>query len=240
MRILDLFCGAGGAAMGYHQAGFEVVGVDIRPQPNYPFYFVKGDALEVASQLAEDKWVTILEDIDAIHASPPCPRWSSGTIHPFKYEDLITPIRPLLQATGLPYIIENVPMAPLITPTQLCGSSFGLRVRRHRIFETNFPVERLRCMHWWQNEEKPFIIYRNHKWRRSSIVEVAGHRGGAGKGKEFWPWAMGCGETWDDCWMTEGELKDAIPPAYTDYIGRQLLVHLNQERKDDRVVGTSV
>ena len=135
MRLLDLFCGAGGAAMGYHRAGFEVVGVDIKPQPHYPFEFHQADALTYP-----------LDGFDVIHASPPCQRWSMysrnlGTWESFP--DLITPLRPLLRASGRPYVSENVEGAPL-TGIRLCGSAFGLPVlddrtylRRHRIFESN-------------------------------------------------------------------------------------------------------
>lgn len=240
-KILDLFCGAGGAAMGYHQAGFEVVGVDIRKQPNYPFTFVQADALEIMRAFLDlgpwpgNEIVEALEIIDGIHASPPCQRFSSSTRHPGTHPDLITPLRPLLQQTSLPYVIENVPNAPLFGTVQLCGSTFGLKVRRHRWFECNFPVEKLRCMHWEQETEKPFILQRSGRWFRSSIVEVAGHGTPSGKGGEFWPWAMGCGETWTDCWMTPWELKEAVPPAYTNYIGRQLLIHMDAQLRSESV-----
>src|SRR5262249_42856191 len=129
-RLLDLFCGAGGAAMGYHRAGFEVVGVDIKPQPNYPFQFVCADALAVLRGEA-DIDIGRPERIDAIHASPPCQAYSvlkhlSSGDHP----DLVAETRTLLQSTGLLYVIENVPGAPLRDPVTICGSSLGLDVRR--------------------------------------------------------------------------------------------------------------
>src|SRR5262245_32328515 len=137
-RLLDLFCGAGGAAVGYDRAGFQVVGVDIAPQPNYPFTFGEADALEYL------KWIVLpslgARKFAAIHASPPCQRWSTKTRNPERHPDLIEPVRVLLESTGLPYVIENVPDAPLRDPVQLCGSSFGLGVQRHRSFETNFPL----------------------------------------------------------------------------------------------------
>ena len=139
-RLLDLFCGAGGAAVGYHRAGFDVVGVDITPQPNYPFEFVQADALDCARLVIRCGTATF----DAIHASPPCQayiaacrRATSAADHP----DLIGPTRELLQATGLPYVIENVARRPAAsTAVLLCGSMFGLGVRRHRLFETNWPL----------------------------------------------------------------------------------------------------
>ena len=130
-RLLDLFCGAGGAAMGYHRAGFEVVGVDINPQPRYPFEFHQADALEYP-----------LAGFDAIHASPPCQRFSTMTkrwARSSSHSDLIEPTRSRLRESMLPYVIENVAGAPLVGPIRLCGSSFGLPVRRHRLFEMSSP-----------------------------------------------------------------------------------------------------
>ena len=130
-RLLDLFCGAGGAAMGYHRAGFDVVGVDINPQPHYPFAFHQADALEYP-----------LAGFDAIHASPPCQRfstmtqrWARSSSRPGPDE----PTRSRLRESMLPYVIENVAGAPLVGPIRLCGSSFGLPVRRHRLFEMSSP-----------------------------------------------------------------------------------------------------
>ena len=129
-RLLDLFCGAGGAAMGYHRAGFEVIGVDIKPQPHFPLEFHQADALEFS-----------LEGYDAYHASPPCQAFSTiakqiRTMRPGKYShpDLIAPTRDCLVATDKPYVIENVRGASLISPVQLCGSWFGLDLHRLRIF----------------------------------------------------------------------------------------------------------
>ena len=130
-RLLDLFCGAGGAAMGYHRAGFEVVGVDINPQPHYPFEFIQGDAVEVAL----DAWRLF----DAIHASPPCQAysWSAKRWAEVERAELVAPTRSLLADIGRPYVIENVVGAPLIDPITLCGEMFGLEVIRHRLFESN-------------------------------------------------------------------------------------------------------
>jgi site-specific DNA-cytosine methylase len=139
-RLLDLFCGAGGAAMGYSRAGFEVVGVDIEPQPNYPFEFVQGDALEV---LWGHGYWGVPADFDAIHASPPCQHYANVTRwrgdqadHP----DLIAPVRDLLEQTGLPYVIENVRTAELRSCFLLCGSHFLLPIRRHRYFVVEGPA----------------------------------------------------------------------------------------------------
>ncbi len=143
-RLLDLFCGAGGAGMGYHRAGFEVVGVDIAPQPHYPFEFHQMDALAVMS----DDWIanpahnpTPL-DFDAIHGSPPCQHFTRyrNNVKDItdRYADLLAPVRASLVESGLPYVIENVEGSPLVEPTTLCGSMFDLDVRRHRLFETNW------------------------------------------------------------------------------------------------------
>ena len=171
-RLLDLFCGAGGAGMGYHRAGFDVVGVDIKPQPNYPFGFHLGYAQDVLNHLIaggiaefrggrDGRWFN-LEAFDAIHASPPCQRYSTATKrngtqddHP----DLIGPTRELLKQAGLPYVIENVVAAPL-EGFVLCGTSFGLetdgyRLRRHRLFECSWPVQHPDCM--CHLDDRPFM-----------------------------------------------------------------------------------
>ncbi len=136
-RLLDLFSGAGGAAMGYHRAGFEVVGVDIAPQPHYPFEFIQGDAL---LYLQAVPWLRDLSRFDAIHASPPCQAYSQASaqwdsrLGADRHPDLLPEVRMLLEATGLPWVIENVPSSPMSNYVVLCGSSFGLGVRRHRWF----------------------------------------------------------------------------------------------------------
>ncbi|MCX6021844.1 MAG: DNA cytosine methyltransferase, partial [Chloroflexi bacterium] len=135
-RLLDLFCCAGGASMGYSQAGFEVVGVDIKRQPHYPFDFIQGDVFSLAPEF--------LATFDAIHASPPCQSYSdlakrNGNAD--AWPRLVDPVRELLVHTGLPYIIENVEGCPLLNPTMLCGTMFPqLRVLRHRLFESNFEI----------------------------------------------------------------------------------------------------
>lgn len=202
MKLLDLFSGAGGAAMGYYRAGFtEIVGVDIKPQPRYPFEFVQGDALEYLAEHGGE--------FDFIHASPPCQAYTKAqkimkNIHP----DLVEPTRKLLKATGKPYVIENVPGAPLINPVMLIGTMFNLLTIRPRLFECNFNV--------------PFVLFpvpgnRQAKMGRSpkegEYIQPVGNFSGI----EYAKRAMGID------WMTRDELKEAIPPAYTEWIGRQLL-----------------
>jgi DNA (cytosine-5)-methyltransferase 1 len=208
-RLLDLFCGAGGAAMGYHRAGFEVVGVDNRPQPNYPFEFIQGDALAYVRGLLLGDW----DWADAVHASPPCQDYSTAMRHP---------VRELLQKTGLPWVIENVPGAPLPQQdtldgrygVELCGTMFGLRVYRHRLFETNFPVSAPRgCSH-----TAPPMNPHNQVGRDRIYAEF-----GRQDPDPIWNKAMGVE------WMGRYEAREAIPPAYTELIGHQLLAHLKAE-----------
>lgn len=141
--LLDLFCGAGGAAEGYHRAGFDVVGIDINPQPRYPFRFIQGDALDVSL------WPV---GVDVIHASPPCQALSTQTPDKSKHLNLIPATRDVLVGSGLPYVIENVEGArrSMVDPIRLCGSSFGLDVRRHRYFESNVDLQGVACDHGWQ------------------------------------------------------------------------------------------
>lgn len=212
--LLDLCCGAGGAAKGYADAGWRVVGVDINPQPHYPYEFIQDDALDVLRLVA---LFPGRMGVDAIHASPPCQAYSRmSNCRPevaAKYPRLIEPIRERLVATGLPYIIENVPGSPLLDPTLLCGSMFGRELYRHRLFETNFPL--------------PILLHPEHAipaskaghWTPGTVMSVAGHVTPVSKAKEI----MGID------WMTREELVEAIPPAFTEWVGRALIAHLNQE-----------
>lgn len=208
-RIVDLFCGAGGAAKGYADAGFEVVGVDVNPQPNYPYEFVQYDAISFATMAS-------LASFDAIHASPPCQSFTAyrrrGDGVGDSYPDLIAPVRAAIRATGLPYVIENVVGAPLVDPVQLCGSSFGLDVRRHRLFETNWPLVAPPCNHAWQTPRFPPATNRTNL---RSTVEV-----GAYRCHKLAPAAMGIS------WMSNDELSEAIPPAFTRFVGDQLAGYL--------------
>jgi DNA (cytosine-5)-methyltransferase 1 len=201
MKLLDLYCKAGGAAMGYHRAGFDVVGVDIEPQKNYPFKFVQADAIEFL--------IDVGSEFDAIHASPPCQAYSKtqklqGRRHP----ELIEPTRKALEMVGRPWIIENVPESPLRDPVLFCGASFGLRTYRHRLFETSFGI--VAPQHF------PHMKPTAKMGRRPKIgemIHVVGNFSGVSIARE----AMGID------WMTRNEMSEAIPPVYTEWIGRQLL-----------------
>jgi DNA (cytosine-5)-methyltransferase 1 len=201
--------------MGYFNAGFEVVGVDIEPEPNYPFEFIQADALSFVKQVANQRpgWGDD-EHFDAIHASPPC-QFASDLRHRTggEYMDLITPLRPMLKTTGLPYVIENVPGAPLYDPIMLCGSSFGLgangrQLRRHRLFECSFPVMSLPCQHRGQ----PIGVYGTGGGGQMT-------RGYKGTPEEYRE-AMGID------WATRAEIAQAIPPAYTEHIGHYLMAEI--------------
>jgi DNA (cytosine-5)-methyltransferase 1 len=201
-RLLDLFCGAGGAAMGYHRAGFEVVGVDNRPMPHFPFEFHQADATNYP-----------LEGFDVIHASPPCQLYSQSTNSQKnagkEYPDLLPPTRLRLQMSGLPWVIENVPGAPMRPDYKLCGCHFGLKLRRQRWFETS----------WQGFDMQPPC---NHP---EPVVSVVGH-GTPSWVKEklgFNPSIAHYRAAMDIDWMNRSELSQAIPPAYTEYIGAQLL-----------------
>ena len=209
-KLLDLFCGAGGAAMGYHQVGFEVTGVDLVDQPRYPFTFVKADAMTFD-----------LAGFDAIHASPPCQDYSKAMRHlSGDYPRLIEPIRDRLIASGRPWVIENVPGAPLphqddlfgAHGTELCGSMFGLRVQRHRLFEASFPIGPPRgCDH-----TLAAMNPHNGVGRERIFAEF-----GRDDPERPWREAMGVG------WMGYEEGREAIPPAYTEWLGRLLLIEVS-------------
>ncbi|MGH3499826.1 MAG: DNA cytosine methyltransferase [Nocardioidaceae bacterium] len=218
MRLLDLFSGAGGAAVGYARAGFEVVGVDIAPQPHYPYEFHQGDAL--ASLVAHG------HEYDVIHASPPCQSYLNlGAVNrklgrTYAHRDYIAAVRALLEAAGSPWVIENVEGAPLNDPARVCGTGLELPLRRHRLFESNLPLEGVLCAHCRYTEPKYWTSWRpNGERRLSTVVQVYGNAGG----REHWPAAMGID------WMTSAEMTEAIPPSYTEFIGAQLMDHLTRE-----------
>jgi len=208
MRMLDLFCKAGGASVGYHRAGFEVVGVDIKKQKRYPFEFIQADALEVMQDM------DFLRSFDVLVGSPPC-QTHSITQHLRNAQgkstdkvDLIPETRAAFIESGLPYVIENVPGAPLKDALVLCGSSFGLKVRRHRLFESTIPLTGLPCDH--KGQGRPVGIYGS---MRDNIPQGGRTAHSIEEARE----AMGID------WMLWGDLVEAIPPAYTEHIGRQLL-----------------
>lgn len=214
MKLLDLFCGAGGSAVGYHRAGFDYIfGVDREWQGNYPFDFIEADALEILEMLVRSGNI---ERFDLVHASPPCQRFSDGAIwrgSADRHADLVTPTRRLLADAGIPYVIENVPGAPLDATVRLCGTSFDLNVIRHRVFET-----------------VPSLIFsppcqHNGTVRDGDYVTVAGHGGDGSNAYPVWAEAMQID------WMTKEELAQAVPPPYTEWLGRQLLEQLTGERE---------
>jgi DNA (cytosine-5)-methyltransferase 1 len=207
-KLLDLFCCSGGAGMGYHLAGFEVVGIDIVPRPNYPFTFIQADALDYTAQFGYR--------YDAVHASPPCQPHSRMTRlaagKQKEHLDMIPQTRFMLNALGLPYIIENVAGSTLKSPVMLCGSQFPeLRVYRHRYFESNLTL--YTPGHFPHKDKTPSAGRGKSPKGYMSICSG----GIIGVTKEEKNAAMGID------WMTGMELSQAIPPAYTEYLGKQLL-----------------
>lgn len=211
-RLLDLFCCAGGAGMGYSRAGFEVVGVDIAPQPHYPFEFHQADAFEYLSEHGHE--------FDAIHASPPCQAYTrTNAKYRAFHPDFIQATRVGLQATDKPYIVENVEDARrfLINPIKLCGSMFGLPIIRHRYFEycpgfINVAWEdKLYCRHI----KDPILVTGTprRKWQPIRKEASADEKRAA----------------MQTPWMTVAEMDEAIPPAYTEFLGKQLMAYLTEK-----------
>ncbi|MFE6820852.1 DNA cytosine methyltransferase, partial [Streptomyces sp. NPDC057675] len=195
LRLLDVCCGAGGLSMGYYLAGFDIVGVDNRPMPNYPFPFIQADGIEYTAEHGHT--------FDLVHGSWPCERYATVTKwrgNPANHPDLIGPGRQVMQATGRPWVIENVPetaWAGLLRPDYLlCGTQFGLNVRRHRVFETS----------WGGGGDLVAPC-----WHRKDLLAFA-H-----KGERAYADAMGC------TWMTNREARKAVPPAYTQWLATQFL-----------------
>jgi len=209
MIALDLFCGAGGASVGIYKAGFdEVIGVDNVQQPNYPYHFILDDAIEFMEHG--------LDEFDFIWASPPCQAYTwAGAQHRnrgVEYPDLVDVTRQLLQESGKPYIIENVVGAPLINPVTLCGTMFPeLKVFRHRVFESNVPlvVER-KCAHAGHKAK-------SRRGDNGDFFTVVGHNTGT---HAEWADAMRID------WMNKKELTQAIPPAYSEYLVKQVMEYV--------------
>lgn len=204
--LIDYFCKAGGAAMGYHRAGFEVIGVDIEPQPHYPFTFIQADVFEVFSELAA------LADV--IHGSPPCQdhsRMRSITGRDSGTGWMLGEFLRLCRETGKPYVVENVIGSP-ITGTVLCGTMFDLKVKRHRVFSTSFDVSPIAC----GSHDGEFYSPTGHGDPNRRNRSANPHLKGAG-------YTYRCRQAMGIDWMNRDELAQAIPPAYTEYIGRHLL-----------------
>lgn len=218
--LLDMFCGAGGAAVGYHRAGFEVVGVDIHPQPRYPFSFIREDALEYAARYGSG--------FDAVHASPPCQSYSAMQAtnksrgRKPRFCGMIPDVQGVLRSTALPWVIENVVRSDLEPTVILCGTMFGLRVkgyelRRHRLFKCSFPVPMPgECDHRSQSVFVSTSGAKHNHWNKSRMeknwtVPVPGRV---------------ARELMNVDWMNEFELGESIPPAYTEYIGRFLMAEV--------------
>jgi hypothetical protein len=205
--LLDLFCGAGGAAMGYHRAGFEVIGVDLSPQPHYPFEFHQADAMTFP-----------LDGFDFVHASPPCQAytrkaatWGRERTHWTEHPDLLGPTRDRLEVEGMLYVIENVPGAPINAQLLLCGSMFGLAIQKHRLFEGNWamPMAPATCNH--------VGLYNPWAGEGRSADQLRAAQGT--------PWIPMSGGASRKAGVT-GDLFNAIPPAYTEWVGAALLREL--------------
>lgn len=237
-KLLDLFCGQGGASMGYHRAGFDVYGVDLADQPRYPFAFAKSDALQVLGLLLSGFAIPFarpdgsverlsLSDFAAIHASPPCQKFTAAAqLNPnVQHLDLLTPTRSLLIASGLPFAIENVPGAPMSDFITLCGSHFELRasdvdgvtlqIRRHRQFESSLTlVGAGKCNH-------------DRTIKNATVFGYGGAMTPAYRDRKrkkgYVPATSVCGELLGIDWMDKRGLSESIPPAYTEFIGRQLI-----------------
>lgn len=230
--LIDFFCKAGGASMGYHRAGFRVIGVDKDPQPNYPFQFVRGDAIDLF-----DEMVWIYRPA-AVAGSPPC--WKHSRLRTRtqrEYADFIPQFREKCRASGLPYVIENVEGAPLIDPILICGSMLrnargelpiidDLLLKRHRLFESNLPLEPPAAdlcqigkrAGWW----RAFIDVHGGGGQRETRLPDGRRSCHGNKASE-----SEAARLMGIDWMTAEEKNQAIPPVYTEYVGRALTAHLS-------------
>ena len=209
-KLLALFCSAGGDSMGYHRAGFDVTGVDIEPQPRYPFKFIQADAFEFFAKHGHE--------FDIVVGGPMCrdhtPLTSVAGFTGTGWQLAAT--EKMFVESGMPYVLENVPASPLKADIVLCGGMFGLRTYRHRKFKSNIPLT--------APEHPKHVILtatkqRRKRWDEGWHVSITGD-----VGTYVGPEAMGID------WMNGNELSQAIPPAYTEHIGRQLIEHLTGER----------
>ena len=222
--LLDLFCCAGGAGKGYHDAGFQVIGVDIDPQPRYPYEFFQCDAIEFAREFGSL--------FDVVHASPPCQTFSrTKTLHDNEHPDLVEDTRLALQASGRPYVIENVVGAPLLDPIKLSGQHFNmttedvdgvpLKLVRHRLFESNIDLA------------APDEFHANRDIQTASIYGAGGgwtpkHRDNPDRRGGYIPHTDVVKRLLGIDWMNKHELSQSIPPTFTEFIGRQLLAHVSE------------
>ena len=214
-RMADLFCGAGGSAVGYREAGFDITGVDSADLGHlYPFRFRRDDALEFP-----------LDGFDVVHASPPCAPYSYLSRGRTEQVPLIEAIRERIQ--HLPYVIENVEGArdTMRNPVMLCGSSFGLNLQRHRLFETNWPLPPLPCRHGWQTPDRfPALPFPGRD--KDDMARVVGVYGsGDPEQRALQRQAM------EIHWASGQALVQAIPPPYTRFIGQHLMKYLKQREE---------
>jgi len=239
-RLLDLFCGAGGCARGYADAGFEVIGCDIAPQRHYPYTFYQANALDVLDMLLSNDGLWhgyALDDFHAIHASPPCQEYSQSrhlrnatTKYGVKHAPmLIEPVRARLAATGLLWIIENVAFSPLPDALVLCGSMFGLPVRRHRWFASNLMLFAPGPCQHTDSCINPVGAKVRGYGALASKTTYRDAKGAIRKRESYLPLATGQAAMGID-WMTLDELSQAIPPPYTEWIGNQLRAVIEVER----------
>lgn len=224
MRLLDLYCCAGGAAKGYADVGFEVVGVDICPQPNYPYEFHQADAIEFVKEHGHE--------FDAIHASPPCQTFSrTKTLHDNEHPDLIEPTRDALVASGKPWVMENVVGAPLIDPIKLSGQHFNmtapdvdgvpLKLVRHRLFESNIVLR------------VPDSFHANRHIQTASVYGAGGgwtpkHRDNPDRRGGYIPHTDVIKKLLGIDWMSKHEMSQSIPPVFTEWVGGQLADYVKE------------
>ena len=226
LQLLDLFCGAGGAAMGYARAGFEVVGVDIKPQLRYPFEFHQADALDYLDALC---WTGEIAQFAAVHASPVCKGYTKmNNIHSRMHPYLVEPTRRKLWTLAIPWVLENVEMGGrwrghMPSAIMVCGTALGLNVRRHRLFESShLLLAPGACRH----AEANINVYGHGAWDYRPRDPSRHWQRAAGKQRPV-PLAA-AQEAMEIAWMTQNELSQAIPPAYTEWIGRQLMQIVRQ------------